>query len=69
MTLTVTRKDSQLFAKVTGQGEVPIFAKSATEYVWKIVPASVEFIKDKEGKIIKAIHRQGGQTIEAPKVK
>ena len=69
MTLTVTRKDSQLFAKVTGQGEVPIFAKSATEYVWKIVPASVEFIKDKEGKVIKAIHHQGGQTIEAPKVK
>ena len=69
MTLTVTRKDHQIFAKMTNQPEVPIFAKSATEYEWKIVPASVEFIKDKEGKVTKAIHHQGGQTIEAPKVK
>ncbi len=69
MTLTVTRKDHQIFAKMTNQPEVPIFPKSATEYEWKIVPASIEFIKDKEGKVTKAVHHQGGQTLEAPKVK
>ncbi len=69
MTLTVTRKDNQIFAKMTNQPEAPIFPKSATEFVWKIVPASIEFIKDKAGKVTKAIHHQGGQNIEALKVK
>lgn len=69
MILTVTRKETQLFAKMTSQPEAPIFAKSATEYAWRIVPASVEFIKNSEGKVTKAIHHQGGQTIEAPKIK
>jgi CubicO group peptidase (beta-lactamase class C family) len=69
MTLTVTRKDNQIFAKMTNQPEATIFPKSATEFAWKIVPASIEFIKDKEGKVTKAIHHQGGQNIEAPKVK
>ncbi len=69
MTLTVTRKDHQIFAKMTNQPEVPIFPKSATKYEWKIVPASIEFIKDTEGKVTKAIHHQGGQNLEAPKVK
>jgi hypothetical protein len=54
---------------MTGQSEAPIFAKSATEFAWKIVPASIEFIKDADGRVTKALHHQGGQTINVPKVK
>lgn len=69
MILTVTRQDKQIFAKMTGQPVAPIFPKSATEFEWKIVPASIEFVKNADGKVTKGIHSQGGQKIEARKVK
>ena len=45
-----------------------IFPKSPTEFFWKVVAAQVEFVKDEKGKVVKVIHRQDGQTIEAPKL-
>jgi hypothetical protein len=32
------------------------------------VNAQVTFVKDKDGKVVKGVHRQGGQTIEAPRM-
>ena len=66
--LTVTRDGDTLFAQLTGQPKFPIFPKSATEFEWKVVPASVTFEKDKDGKVTKAIHTQSGQTFDAPKI-
>jgi CubicO group peptidase (beta-lactamase class C family) len=65
--LTVTNDKSMVFAQLTGQPRFPIFPKSATEFEWRVVDATVEFIKDEKGNVTKAIHRQGGGTIEAPK--
>ena len=67
--LTVTRDGEQLFAQLTGQPKFPIFPKSATEFEWRVVKASVEFVKGGDGKVTKAIHQQGGNTIDAPKTK
>ena len=67
--LTVTRDGDQLFAQLTGQPKFPIFPKSATEFEWRVVKASVEFVKGSDGKVTKAIHHQGGATIDAPKIK
>jgi hypothetical protein len=67
--LTVTRRDDQLYAQLTGQPEFPIFPKSDHEFYWKIVPASVEFVKGPDGKITGAIHHQNGITFSAPKIK
>jgi len=54
---------------MTGQPKFPIFPKSAAEFEWRVVPAKVKFIKDKDGKVTGAVHTQGGATIEAAKVK
>lgn len=66
--LTVTRRDHQLYAQLTGQPKAPIFPKSDHEFFWKIVPASVEFIRGADGKITSAIHHQNGTTLTAPKL-
>jgi len=67
--LTVTRDGDSVFAQHTGQPKFSIFPKSATEYEWRVVPASVKFSKDEDGRVNKAIHTQNGATFEAPKIK
>jgi DNA-directed RNA polymerase specialized sigma24 family protein len=67
--LTVTRDGQNVYAQLTGQARIQIHAKSATEFEWKIVEASVKFTKDKDGKVTKATHTQGGATFDAPKLK
>jgi CubicO group peptidase (beta-lactamase class C family) len=66
--LTITRRGNQLYAQLTGQHEAPIFPKSDHEFYWKIVPASVEFIRGADGKVTGAIHHQNGTTLNAPKL-
>ena len=66
--LTVSRDGDRLFAQLTGQPKFEIFPKSTNEFFWKVVDAQVTFVKDTDGKVAKAIHHQGGQTFDAPKV-
>jgi len=67
--MTVTRDGESVFAQLTGQPKFPIFAKSATEFEWRVVSASVKFSKDNSGKVTKATHTQNGVTFDAPKIK
>ena len=69
MILTITKEADRLFAQMTGQPKFEIFPKTETEFFWKIVNAQIEFVKDDEGNVIKAIHHQGGMEIEATKIK
>jgi CubicO group peptidase (beta-lactamase class C family) len=67
--LTVTRDGGQLFAQMTGQPKFPIFAIGEDEFEWRVVAAKVKFEKDKDGKVTKGVHSQGGGTIKATKIK
>ncbi len=66
--MTITREGDGLFAQLTGQPKLEIFPKAETEFFWKAVRAEVAFVKDSAGKVVKAVHRQGGGTIDAPRV-
>ena len=66
--LTVTREGDHLYAQLTGQPRFEIFPRSSTEFFWKVVNAQVTFVKDESGKVTKAVHHQGGQTLEAPRI-
>jgi Domain of unknown function (DUF3471) len=66
--MTVSREGGHLFAQLSGQPKFEIFPKSPTEFFWKVVNAQVQFVKNDAGKVTKAIHHQGGQTLEAPKI-
>lgn len=66
--LTVTRDGASLKAQLTGQPPFEIFPKSGTTFAWKVVEAEVTFVRDADGKVTKAVHKQGGQTIDAPRL-
>lgn len=67
--MTVTRDGTTLLAQLAGQPKFPIFAKSDTEFEWRVVKASVAFVKGDDGKVTKAVHTQNGTTFDAPKIK
>jgi CubicO group peptidase (beta-lactamase class C family) len=67
--LTISRDGDSVFAQLTGQPKYPIFPKSALEWEWRVVPASVTFSKDDNGKVTTATHSQNGITFPAPKLK
>src|SRR5262249_50563537 len=66
--MTVRREDQQLFAQLSGQGEMPIFPTSDDTFEWHVVKASVHFVKGEDGKVTKAVHSQNGTTFDAPKL-
>jgi hypothetical protein len=67
--LTVRREGQQLLAQLSGQPEFAIFPTAEDSFEWRVVKASVRFVKGEDGKVIKAVHTQNGQTFDAPKVK
>jgi CubicO group peptidase (beta-lactamase class C family) len=66
--MVVTREGNRVFGQLGGQPKFEIFPKSETEFFWKVVDAQVTFVKDTTGKVVEAIHHQGGQTLHAPRV-
>ena len=66
--LRVTVDEGKAYAQLSGQPKFEIFPKSDTEFFWKVVDAQVTFVKDGNGRVVKAIHHQGGQTINAPRM-
>lgn len=66
--MEITRDGDRLFAQLPGQPKHEIFPKSSTNFFWKVVEAEVTFLKDPQGVVTGAIHRQGGQTLRAPRV-
>ncbi len=66
--MRVTIGDGRAYAQLSGQPRYEIFPKSETEFFWKIVDAQVTFVKDDSGKVVKAIHHQNGNTINAPRI-
>jgi CubicO group peptidase (beta-lactamase class C family) len=63
--LLVSERNGSLFAQLSGQPENEIFPKSKTEFLWKVVDASVKFVNENEK--LYAIHSQNGN-IKAPKI-
>lgn len=66
--LTVTRDGASVFAQLTGQPKFQIYPKSATEFEWRVVKASVTFKKDGKDKVFQATHQQNGKTFDAVKL-
>ncbi len=66
--MTVTEEDGRVFAQLGFQPKFEIFAKSDTEYFWKVVDAHVTFVRDPAGKVVSATHDQNGHTFSAPRI-
>ena len=66
--MEITRDGDRLYGQLTGQPRFEIFPSSETEFFWKVVNAQITFVRGEDGKVVKAIHRQAGRTIDAPRV-
>ena len=67
--ITFTREGNKLYTQATGQPKFEVFAESETKFFLKVVDAQVEFVPDADGKVNKMILNQGGQKMEAKRIK
>ena len=68
--LTITHEERQLNAQLTGQPAFPIFAKTETEFFYKVVDAQLTFTPNKEGTATASVTlHQNGQNIPGKKIK
>jgi hypothetical protein len=58
--LTITKRDDNLFAQVTGQGRFPLAPESDTKFFARAEEATIAFIKDDKGAVTELVLHQGG---------
>jgi hypothetical protein len=58
--MTITRKDGQLFAQLTGQGPAEIYPESKTDFFYRVVDAQILFKTDSQGRANALVLRQFG---------
>lgn len=66
--MTIRREGDHLFARLATQPEFEIFPKSENEFFWKVVDAQITFVRNENGEVAYAIHRQNGIEFQAPKM-
>lgn len=66
--LTVRADDEKLFVQATGQGEARVYAKSETNWQYKIVDAKLTFELPKEGACKAVTLHQGGRDMKATRI-
>jgi CubicO group peptidase (beta-lactamase class C family) len=68
-TVTITSENGKLMAQATGQEKFELFPTSETDFYLKVVPASVTFVKDAEGKVTELILTQNGRKGSGKKIR
>ena len=66
--LDVALEGRQLTAQLTGQPRIPIFPYEQDRFFWKVVDAQIEFLRDDEGRVTSARHRQDGRSFVADRL-
>ena len=68
-TMSISRRDTHLFAQYAGGPEHEIFAMSDTEFFWGRTGTQITFVKDSSGKAVKLIIHNSGFDLAALRVK
>jgi hypothetical protein len=68
-TITVTREDDRLFARLTGQDRYEVFPESETDFFYKVLDAQLTFEKDGSGAVTDVILHQNGRDQTVTRVK
>jgi hypothetical protein len=66
--LTIQRQGEQLYAQLTGQPSVPIFAQTPASFFYKIVNARIDFLPDAPAQINALVLHQGGNDLIAQRI-
>ena len=65
---TIRHHDGRLFARVTGQVELELFAEEVDRFFYRAVPAQISFIRNAEGLVTALTLHQGGHEETAERV-
>ena len=68
MILTVSRENDRVFAEITGRKKVEILPQSDRTFIVSGGGAEATFVRNTKGQVGKAILKQGGDRIDAPKL-
>jgi CubicO group peptidase (beta-lactamase class C family) len=68
VTLTFTRDGARMFAQLTGQPKIEIFAESEKEFFLKVVDAQISFDTGADGRATTAVLHQNGRDQKAKRV-
>lgn len=66
--LTISVEDGKLMAQLTGQPKFPVFAKSETEFFFRVVDAQLTFEVNEKGEATQLTLHQNGRNMPAAKV-
>ena len=67
MTFTISAENSQIYAQLTGQRKIAIYADSELNFFYTVVAAKIKFTKDDEGKVKSLTLVQNGRELVAEK--
>ncbi len=62
--LTVRAEEGRLYGQLSGQPEYELYPGDPDAFFWKVVPASIAFVRDADGMVTGALHRQNGRELE-----
>jgi hypothetical protein len=68
MNFIITREGGHLYAQITGQEKLEIFAKSETEFFYRVADAQITFVKDQDGEIKGLILHEMGIDLPAKRM-
>lgn len=66
--ISVTRQENRLFAQLTGQPSLEVFASAPKEFFYKVVDARLSFEVDGSGRATVVVLHQFGRDVRAPRV-
>jgi len=58
--LAISRKDARMFAQLTGQPSIEIFASSQRQFFYKVVSAQLSFETSDDGRVLAVVLHQNG---------
>lgn len=67
--LTISREGEKYFVKATNQGKLEIVPQSPEKFFLTEVKATLEFVKDENGKVLEVILHQAGNSTPGKKIK
>jgi D-alanyl-D-alanine-carboxypeptidase/D-alanyl-D-alanine-endopeptidase len=62
---TVTLRGDQLYVRLTGQPEIPVYASAKDHFFYKVVDAQIDFTRDAAGNVTSLTLHQNGAAVNA----
>ena len=63
LSYTITHSGEKLLAQLSGQGTARIFPSAKDHFYYRVVPATVDFVRNASGKVVALTLHQGGQDL------